>query len=122
MARTLIPRLRGRTWLFCFGVILLSNLAMGQAIPQDEPPEKPAPLRVTSESLPDPVLQQAYYFQFSAAGGTPPLTWKVEKGTLPPGLELEADTGVLAGMPTTQGDFRFTLRASDSGKPVQSQT
>ncbi|HZR30980.1 MAG TPA: Ig domain-containing protein [Terriglobales bacterium] len=123
MAQTLIPRLSGRIGLFCFGVILLSNFAMGQAVPQDEPLDKPAAaLRITSESLPEPVLQQAYYFQFSAAGGTPPLTWKVAKGTLPPGLELEADTGVIAGMPTSQGEFSFTLRVSDSGTPAQSHT
>ncbi|MEN8374223.1 MAG: Ig domain-containing protein [Gemmatimonadota bacterium] len=39
-------------------------------------------------------------------------TWSVTAGILPPGLDLSAD-GVLGGVPTVDGVFPFTIRATD---------
>lgn len=50
----------------------------------------------------------------SASGGTPPYTWTVNSGSLPPGLSLDSSTGALTGTPTTAGSYSFTVRATDS--------
>jgi hypothetical protein len=71
------------------------------------------------EVLPDGQIRQAYYQQLSPPQpGTPPWHWRLLRGTLPPGIALDP-TGILAGAPTSPGEFRFTLEASDSStKPV----
>ena len=50
-----------------------------------------------------------------ASGGSPPFTWKVTQGAVPPGLTLGAD-GSLTGTPTAAGSFAFTVTATDSAQ------
>ena len=54
-----------------------------------------------------------------ASGGSPPFTWKVTLGAVPPGLTLGAD-GSLTGTPTAAGSFVFTVTATDSAQPPAS--
>jgi hypothetical protein len=51
----------------------------------------------SSSSLPAPTAGVAYSQQLTAAGGTPPYTWSVAKGTLPTGLSLDATKGIVSG-------------------------
>ena len=44
-----------------------------------------------------------------------PLTWDIRSGQLPPGVELNADTGQIAGTPTQAGDYEFALRVRSAG-------
>lgn len=39
------------------------------------------------------------------------LTFEVASGTIPPGMILNASTGVMSGTPTTPGTYDFTIRA-----------
>ena len=72
-------------------------------------------LAVTNTSpLPGGVLNSAYTTTLAAAGGTPPYTWTVTGGTLPPGLTLESSTGILRGTPTAAGSFAFSVTVTDS--------
>ena len=45
-------------------------------------------------------------------GGTAPITWSLESGSLPNGLSLTS-TGVITGTPTTDGTFNFTIKAAN---------
>jgi Putative Ig domain len=61
----------------------------------------------------------SYEVRFHAHAGTPPLHWRVEKGSLPTGLKLEHD-GLLHGSPEHTGEFQFTVSVTDSGQPPRS--
>jgi len=54
-----------------------------------------------------------YYQQITAGGGTPPYTYTLISGALPPGLNLSSG-GLLGGVPTAGGTYSFTIRACDS--------
>ncbi len=48
-----------------------------------------------------------------AAGGRTPYQWTLDTGTLPAGLELDAATGQIAGMPTSPGNASFRVQVTD---------
>jgi large repetitive protein len=50
---------------------------------------------------------------FTATGGTPPYTWALGGGALPPGLSL-SPAGVLSGIATTPGSYDFRLNVVDA--------
>ncbi len=58
----------------------------------------------------------AYSQTFTTIGGTPPYTYVVSAGSLPPGLSLSTD-GTLSGTPTTAGTFGFNVTVEDSNVP-----
>ena len=75
-------------------------------------------LTIPTASLPDGTVGIAYSATLPHAGGTLPLTWGIYSGSLPSGLVLQQNTGVISGTPTTQGSSSFTVQANDSS-PVQ---
>jgi len=81
------------------------------------PPEiygAPAPLNITTTSLPNGTVGTLYSQTLQASGGTSPYLWSITSGSLPAGLSLNASTGVLSGTPTTQGTSNFTVQVQDS--------
>jgi len=86
----------------------------------DEP--TPVPVEVTTASLPAGTTGVAYAATLSATGGAAPYTWSVSAGSLPAGLSLGTDTGVLSGTPSAAGSATFTARAADSSSPQRSAT
>jgi len=50
----------------------------------------------------------------TVTGGEPPHVFSIANGSLPAGLNLNTDTGVISGTPTSTASASFTLRATDT--------
>lgn len=73
-----------------------------------------APLTLlTLDPPPGGTVGVPYTNAFVASGGIPFYEWDIVAGALPTGLALGPFTGVLSGIPTTNGAFTFTLRVRD---------
>ena len=72
------------------------------------------PLAITTTSIPMGTTGTAYAATLGASGGTPPYSWSVASGTLPPGVTLSS-AGALSGTPTTSGSYSFMASVKDSG-------
>lgn len=81
----------------------------------------PPPLTILTTTLPEGTVQTGYAATLVAQGGTPPYTWGLVSGALPPGLFLSG-AGVIAGTPTAVGTSYFTVQVRDSGNPQKSDT
>ncbi len=80
-------------------------------------------LAITTTSLPDGALGGVQYSQALAAiNGTTPYTWAIASGALPPGFQLNAATGVIAGVinatPSGTGTFTFDVQVTDAARNV----
>ena len=62
-----------------------------------------------------------YSDQLTVTGGTSPFTWSVSAGSLPPGVTLNASTGLLSGTPTTAGTYSFTVKVADTSGQSNTQ-
>jgi Putative Ig domain len=79
-------------------------------------------LTITSQALPTAAPRQQYDFTLEATGGVPPYRWEVTSGELPNGVDLNATTGVISGVPAETGQFEFVVTVSDSAEPPHTAT
>lgn len=78
--------------------------------------------RICSGTIPDIYcLNQFSIVEIGATGGSPPFTFVVSSGSLPPGFVLSND-GVLFGTPTVAGDYSFTVAITNSIGTVAHET
>jgi hypothetical protein len=68
---------------------------------------------ITTSTLASGKLRSAYSQTLTVSGGTPPYAWSVPEGFLPPGLTLNAGTGVISGGPGQGGTFSFSVQVKD---------
>ncbi len=89
------------------------------------------PLAVDPASLPAGSVGKAYSETLEAAGaGTPPFSWKITAGALPPGVDLAVASSkpwygakaTISGTPTRAGSFSFTVSLTDSKGRMASRT
>ena len=75
-------------------------------------------LTITTPSIVDVLLDygivgEAYSHEF-IAGGIGPFTWKLVSGSLPQGVTFDPGTGILSGIPGTDGTYNFRLQVENS--------
>jgi hypothetical protein len=70
-------------------------------------------LAITTKKLPAAQVAKPYRAQLKSAGGTRPITWRLENGALPPGVRI-LPGGRLTGTPRAAGRFTPTLGATDA--------
>ncbi len=72
----------------------------------------PAPVTVSTLSLPGATVGTTYNATLQATGGTGSYVWSIIAGALPAGLTLNPNSGVISGSPTVAGSTSFTVRAT----------
>ncbi|MBA3973118.1 MAG: hypothetical protein C0504_02735 [Candidatus Solibacter sp.] len=70
-------------------------------------------LSITTPSLPAGTVGQPYSASLAATGGSPPYTYQLVQGTLPPGVTLNS-AGVFSGTPASSGTYPIQTRATDT--------
>jgi hypothetical protein len=80
----------------------------------------PAPLSLTTSTLPDGTVNVPYSAPIGVTGGTSPYSCTITAGTLPAGLTLTGCT--VGGTPTTAGSSTVTVKVTDSESPTQTTT
>jgi hypothetical protein len=94
------------------------TLALSIAI---DPTPPPTPPEITTTTLPDGTVDQAYS-QSVQVTGTAPFTWTISAGTLPLGLDLNPTTGVISGIPfAPAGTSNFTVQVQDTAGQSDTQ-
>jgi len=74
----------------------------------------PPALSIAPTTLPNGSRGTAYSQTLTASGGNTPYTFAITSGSLPPGMNLTAGTGVISGTPTQSGSYAFTVFVTDS--------
>jgi hypothetical protein len=91
----------------------------GQSAPEQSAAEQSDGLVIEPGELPGTYPQGQYAVNLRARGNyVPTLHWRVESGTLPPGITLD-DNGALRGAAERAGEFHFVVGVRDGGKPQQ---
>lgn len=72
-----------------------------------------APLQITTLSLAGGTHLVAYSQTIRATGGVGQYTWTRVSGTLPTGLTLAPQTGILSGTPSAAGTYYFEVLVTD---------
>ena len=67
---------------------------------------------IAPATLPPATVGATYGASLTGSGGTPPYTFAVTVGTLPPGLSL-APSGSIVGWPSAAGDYTFVVKVAD---------
>ncbi len=69
-------------------------------------------LSITGSSLPAATAGTSYSQKLTATGGTPPYTWSLTGAVA--GLQMDATTGTLSGIPPAAGSFTVNVQVADS--------
>ena len=69
-------------------------------------------IAVSTTAVPNGKKGDFYSTQLTAINGTPPYTWELNSGALPPGISMNV-SGQISGVPTVVGIFPFSVRVRD---------
>ncbi|WP_295428829.1 S8 family serine peptidase [uncultured Thiodictyon sp.] len=93
------------------GRAVIADAVMFQYV--SEPPAT-LPLSIRNVSLQAGELSIGYSAQLTASGGAAPYNWNLVTGSLPPGVALNAVSGLIEGTPLTPGTFVFSVSVTDA--------
>jgi hypothetical protein len=71
------------------------------------------PPTIITTTLTNGTVNVAYSETLEAVGDEP-IIWNIEAGSIPTGLILNETTGEIWGIPTTEGTFNFTVKATNT--------
>lgn len=71
------------------------------------------PIYVRNKSLPMGLVGIGYSATLSGEGGLAPYAWSLVAGSLPVGLFLDSNSGLISGTPTSSGVSSFTVKITD---------
>ncbi|MCP4580864.1 MAG: T9SS type A sorting domain-containing protein [candidate division Zixibacteria bacterium] len=74
-------------------------------------------MNIVTTELPNGFEEMPYSHIIESRGGEAPYTYTVTEGSLPAGMELDAATGELSGVPEIWGEYAFTIESNDSSNP-----
>jgi len=80
-----------------------------------------APLVITTTSLPNGNRYVPYSAQINVTGGVPAYQFSLSSGSLPPGVTLNSNTGLISGTPTVSTIYSITVRVTDQAGTTASQ-
>jgi hypothetical protein len=92
-------------------VLISASLLTACSDNGDDERSRPA-ITAPDSPLPTAAVGVAFSATFVSSGDT--VMWSVASGTLPPGLALNATTGMYTGTPTTAGTYTFTVAATNN--------
>jgi hypothetical protein len=76
------------------------------------------PFSIANSLPPKLFVNRPFSGRIIAVGGTPPYSFAMTSGGLPPGLgPIDTGTGQISGTPTTAGYYSFAMSATDSSSP-----
>ena len=80
-----------------------------------------SPITITQPPVQQLAVNAAYSLTLVTTGGKAPVTWLVTAGSLPTGLSLNSNTGVISGTPNTAGDYSAIILATDAESRTDSK-
>jgi hypothetical protein len=66
------------------------------------------------------VINEPYSQSLQATSGVPPYVWSITSGSLPPGLQLNASSGLISGTPSAIERSSFVAQVTDTNTPTPS--
>ena len=75
------------------------------------------PIQITTLTLPASTVGVAYNRTLTATGGTPPFSWSLISGSLPPGLVLDP-AGAIRGTATAAGSYTVSIQVTDNAGAI----
>jgi len=77
-----------------------------------------SPIRITTSSLASGFSYVPYTALLQATEGTFPYIWAITSGALPPGLNLNSNTGEIYSIPLSPGVYSFSVQVTDANGHV----
>src|SRR4051794_16916785 len=98
--------------ILCLAAILVSPSRCAYS----QTPKSQA-LQIMTANLPLPEAGEKYEIKLRAIGGVPPYRWSIPATPLPPGLNLNVNTGLISGIPESSDEFSVLVQVTDSADP-----